>query len=118
MTKIRPTDILELKKIVLDYLQGTPLEVIQVRLQTVCSQYETNGEVLYQSIIASNNDSAPLYGDYVKAILANLNHSNDNNTIEENGKNLYDFLSQLCGKGHPHLVRLLKMIDSTKPKKS
>lgn len=117
-TKLTPKDIIELYQLVLHYLHGQALEVIQVRLQTLCSRLETNGEDLYQSVLLNETEEFSLYSDYIKATLESLNESSDNDSIEVSDTNLHQFLSHLCREDHPHLIRLLKMIDNTKPKKS
>ena len=117
--ELQEDQINELKEIVLNYLQGQDLDIIQVRLQTMCSKKKSACKTLYDSIrlnapsqIEVNNTVDPL----IPAILGTLNIEEPHQTqLIAQYNNLHGLLSALSTEGEEHLIELLKRIDNTKP---
>lgn len=114
MSKLCESDIVQLKKIVLRYLQGEAIDVVKVRLQTMSSSLNQSTSVLYKKISINPNDP------YLKTIFTTLNEEDEQRTrqVLKRSKNFYQLLSHLCHNKHKHLELLLHLIGKTTPPKN
>ena len=148
MTELTARNIYDLELIILDYLQGEPIDVIRVRLQSQCSQLDASCQSLYKSIkleaahnieVIEEEDDLELPVDertdeedcptirLTQSILASLNIKKSNDpTIQgtyekvlSKSKNLYDVIKILSDDGHEHAEYLLgELIKKIKPRRN
>lgn len=110
-TPIKPSDNRALVDIILAYLRGAKIGRIKFELQTQCDKYNIACKERYAQLKA--DDTNVDYNDAIKRILHELSDDQINDHL--NGPpNLYTVLNRLSIK-HPHLNRLIELIDETRP---
>ncbi|ETO92349.1 hypothetical protein [Legionella oakridgensis] len=110
-----------LKAIILNYLQGEPLRVVRVRLETECEELKTGCKTLYKAIELKSKDDP-----FVLAILNSLNikkatpgsKAGEYEKVLQKSENLYELLSNLYHDGYHHIGYLLRLIENTTPKRN
>ncbi len=108
--------ISRLKKIVLDYLQGEALDLIQLRLQKESSKSKLGCKALYELIpLRTPSSVAALSNPFIPAILGSRNRQGPYDDLLSNYNNLHELLRGLFSQGDRHLESLLDMIANTKP---
>lgn len=108
-----------LKRIVLKYLHGEAIDVVQVRLQIECAGLNKSAKSIYRAISATRQDDP-----YVEAILRSLGITRGTNESEQaeyqallkQSKSLYGLLVSLSHRGNIHASDLVNLIEKTKPK--
>lgn len=122
MANLSEENIRTLEKIVLDYLQGTPIRGIRLRLEDECADLGAGCQSLYKSIPIKQEEAKD--DPYLGAILLSLNieKSPDPNTpgtyekLMEKSNSLHDLLKHLSHDGYRRAAYLLGLIEATEPK--
>lgn len=114
-------DILELKKIVNDYLKGKSIRVIRIRLAELADELGCRCETLYEAIKIHPTVSDPL----IDAMLAHLNINKSDEPITSPGRyekliaksqTLHELLKHIAHDGELQVEDLLTLIEKTTPK--
>ncbi len=107
---ITPADDSALIKIICDYLRGEEIGAIKSQLREQCDKFKSACKVRYKDLTPRKVDLD--YASSVASILDELSEKNTEHYIST--PNLYAALDELSIK-HPHLTRLIELIDETKP---
>ena len=93
----------ELIDILLDYINGAPLQETDARIQSACDEHQKNANELYQTLAVSAHTRQQL--------LQALHIANDTPYARQD--NLFELLAQLDddGSAHNHLAYFLKRIN-------
>lgn len=117
MLKLTTDQTTKLKQIILDYIHGELISVINVRLQIECATLKTSCKSLYKKVALSDKDDL-----LITAILNRLKihkttnpASNRYDKLLNKSNNLYELLENLSYDGNHQISYLLNMIGRTKP---
>ncbi|WP_133127587.1 hypothetical protein [Legionella nagasakiensis] len=120
MVKLSRNEADNLKMIVLNYLQGEPLGVVRVRLETACAELKTGCKDLYKAIELKSDD--PFTLAILKSLHVNKakpgNKHGEYEKVLDKSKNLHELLINLYHNGHHHVGYLLRLIENTNPKRN
>ncbi|KTD19734.1 hypothetical protein [Legionella londiniensis] len=119
MAILNPNSSDTLKRIALKYLHGEAIDVVRVRLQIECAEFNEGAKQLYKAVPLAVDRQDP----YIHAILISLGihpktQSGEYERLLEKSKSLYDLLVHLSHGGHQQIADLLTLIEATKPRRN